>query len=63
MKKIKDWIINRLGGYTRAKMESCQTISRQMVWYDCKKYAESLYGENADEWCRKMYEYIERKCR
>lgn len=25
---------------------------------DIRDYADSLYGKPADEWCKKMYEYI-----
>lgn len=61
-KKIKTWLIHRLGGVTESeKRKSNKKIFRlgmNGACIDIRDYADSLYGKPADEWCKKMYEYI-----
>lgn len=61
-KKIKTWLIHRLGGVTESEMR--QSNFNSACFGACKalaiikEYADSLNGMPADEWCKLMYEYI-----
>lgn len=61
-KKIKTWLIHLLGGVTvEESKNSGKGHYRIGVFFtlaDLKYYADSLNGKSADEWCKKMYEYI-----
>nr|DAL51484.1 MAG TPA_asm: hypothetical protein [Caudoviricetes sp.] len=61
-KKIKTWLIHRLGGVTESeKRKSNKKIFRlgmNGACIDIRDYADSLYGKPADEWCKLMYEFI-----
>lgn len=62
MKKIKTWLIHLLGGVTVAENKKGNHISfllgKKCGCIDIRDYADSLYGEPADEWCKLMYEFI-----
>lgn len=64
MKKIKNALIHWLGGYTEVEyFRHGQEAFDDGISYgltDAKEYADSLYGLSSDEWCNKMYEYLER---
>lgn len=61
-KKIKTWLIHLLGGVTvEESKNSSKGHYRIGIFFtlaDLKHYADSLNGKPADEWCKKMYEYI-----
>ncbi len=61
-KKIKTWLIHRLGGVTASESQE-RGIDRSFVGAYValtiiKKYSESLYGKSADEWCELVYKQI-----
>lgn len=67
MKKIKETLIHWLGGYTeKDKFEGTfnmafsagTKLGRDAERNEIKEFADSLFGLNADEWCKKMYEFI-----
>lgn len=61
-KKIKTWLIHRLGGVTvsekRKNNKKIFRLGMQGACIDIRDYADSLYGKPADEWCKLMYECI-----
>lgn len=62
MSKIKTALINLLGGITQAEAKqsawNSYNIGRYKQASAIKKYADSLNGRPADEWCKLMYEEI-----
>ena len=67
MENIKEILIHWLGGYTeKEKFEGTFNIAYRMgINYgrsaerrEIKEYADTLYGLPADEWSKKMYEYL-----
>ena len=65
MGKIRKILIHWLGGVTEDEsVESDNNsffIGRLSAFDNAKEHADKLYGLPADEWCTKMYEYLERK--
>lgn len=67
MKKIlhnlRTWLIHKLGGLTIEESRESDYNSHQIGKYIAVsiilKCADSLYGLPADEWCQKMYRYIQ----
>lgn len=63
MNKVRETLIHWLGGFT--KEEYLDNGSE--AWdrgFECslesaRMYAKSLYGLNAEEWCKKMYEHLQ----
>lgn len=63
LRNLRTWLIHKLGGVTEEE--------RIVVFYksfqkgkiasdtDIITHSKSLYGIKAEEWCKKMYEYIE----
>lgn len=62
MKKIKTWLILLLGGVTEEESRESDMNSAYVGAYvaltTIKKYADSLNGTPADEWCKLMYKQI-----
>ena len=66
MKNYKEFIIKRLGGYT--KQEYSQAVmdasnnsyfAGTVSTYDTlKSFAENLYGKSAETWCKAVYNEI-----
>ena len=69
MKSIKEILIHLLGGYTKddryVLMRKCvnQSYARgyRTAFFKTKCFMESLNGLYADKWCKKAYEFIEKK--
>lgn len=63
MKKIKEILIHWLGGYTEEEICKSYRNGYYTGWdintRGIKRFADSLYGLNAEDWCEKMYEFIE----
>lgn len=61
-KKIKTWLIHRLGGVTVSEMRQSNFNSACLGSYKAlaiiKEYADSLNGKPADEWCELVYKQI-----
>ena len=61
--KIKTKLIHLLGGYTeaeqRANGKSNFNSGVFITYCYLLSFADSLYGLTADDWCRRMYQYIE----
>lgn len=61
-KKIKTWLIHRLGGVTESEKRKSNKKNFRLgmngACIDIRDYADSLYGKPADEWCELMYEFI-----
>lgn len=61
-KKIKTWLIHRLGGVTESESQKSDYNSACIGIYaalrDIKDYADSLNGMPADEWCELVYKKI-----
>lgn len=62
MKKIKEILIHWLGGYTAAEYEQNSQEFLELGYairnIGIKKFADSLYGLNAEDWCERMYKFI-----
>lgn len=62
MKKIKNYIIHLLGGYTREEAEEIRSTYFEKgainVASAIKIYLETLNGTPADEWCKLVYNYV-----
>lgn len=66
VKKIKTWLIHRLGGLTVSESrENLPTnfsfgayFGAHTALYAVKEYADSLNGKPADEWCKLVYKQI-----
>ena len=62
--KIKTKLIHLLGGYTEDEQRENGRNSFNDGVYTTYCYmmsfANSLYGLSADDWCKKMYQYIEK---
>lgn len=62
MKKFKTWIIHLLGGVTEDQIYQSNINSAYVGAYQAldiiKKYADSLNGKPADEWCELVYKFI-----
>lgn len=67
MKKIinnlRNWLIHKLGGVTLDERNDNSYDSykngHRSAFEMIQKYADSIYGLPADEWCKKMYDRIE----
>ena len=61
-KKFKAWIIHLLGGVTVNEIFQSNINSAYIGAYQAldiiKKYADSLNGKPADEWCELVYKQI-----
>lgn len=61
-KKFKAWIIHLLGGVTENEIYQSNINSAYIGAYQAldiiKKYADSLNGKPADEWCELVYKQI-----
>lgn len=61
-KRLKTWLIHRLGGVTTQGNEriawSTYHVGKLAALHDAKAFADSMNGTQADEWCKRMYDYI-----
>ena len=59
---MKERIIRLLGGCTSEEaIESngnSASIGRLMALYDVQVYMRQNYGESADVWCKKLWQYV-----
>lgn len=62
--KLKTKFIHMLGGYTKAEQrengKKSFNVGVLTMLYDMKNFADHLYGFSADEWCKQMYQRIEK---
>lgn len=62
MKRIKDRLIRLLGGITYDGILESNYNSHEMgrlcALYDVARHMDSLYGKEADEWCKSSYAYV-----
>ena len=60
--RIKTWLIHQLGGITRT--EACNvkrdnlSTGTYVALVSLRIFADNMNGEPADEWCKRMYDYI-----
>lgn len=63
IEKFKSWIIHRLGGVTieehRQKNFQAFDSGVHAAFEKNREYARSLNGLQADEWCQRMYAFID----
>lgn len=61
-KKIKTWLIHRLGGLTVAESKASDKAGLQSGTYvtliSLKLFADRMNGLPAEEWSRRMYQHI-----
>lgn len=60
MKKLKLRIIRWLGGYTNKDLEREFDFGYVSAFHVIKQHADELYGKSPKEWCKNMYEYLEK---
>lgn len=61
MKKIKEYIIHMLGGYTQEELNYECYYATKLEITNIKSYLDLINGTNADDWCKMVYNYICRK--
>lgn len=63
VKQFKNWLIHRLGGYiceeTKLYEANALNTGCYITLLSIKTFAERMNGVSAEEWCRKMYKYLE----
>ncbi len=63
IRKVKVWLIDALGGIPIEEKQQDDYHSYQFGVYcsllHIRTFAEKMNGLQADEWCKRMYEYID----
>lgn len=63
MKKIKDFIIRKLGGITRDEnvqnQVNCHTLGSYITAFRIREHMQSLNGRPPEEWCRNAYDMVD----
>lgn len=60
MKKVRNHIIRMLGGLAEQEYTTAYTEGLKDAFIIMKGEAEDLYGKPADEWCKQMYDKIDK---
>jgi len=64
MKKLKNYLIHLLGGFTEAEMVAAHVSGLNYAAYRVTlkllNHAHTINGCTADEWCKDMYDIIQR---
>lgn len=60
-KKIENYIIHLLGGYTVEDLNNANREVYEKTINRILTYMELLNGTPADDWCKLVYKYIKRK--
>lgn len=62
IKRIKAWIIHRLGGETKTESITSDRKAFESgvltTLVNIRVFADRMNGISADEWCKRMYGYI-----
>lgn len=58
IKKIKTCLIHWLGGVTDEQETVTFLLGQNVVIESMLAHADSIYGVNADFWCKSMYNHI-----
>ena len=58
MKKIKDYFIHLFGGHTTEELTTAYKNGRMDFIVQVHDYMRELNGLNADEWCHKVWTYV-----
>ena len=65
MKKIKDWIINKLGGHTEEEYREGKATSfasgQRFANVGMLEFLKELNGKSAEEWCDEAWKFITSK--
>lgn len=64
MKKIKDFIIRKLGGITHDEnvqnQVNCHALGSYITAFRIREYMQSLNGKPPEEWCRNAYDMVDK---
>lgn len=64
LNKLKSWVITKLGGFVAADMKTVDRSSYQVGVYTAlislRLFAENMNGVPAEEWCKRMYDHLEK---
>jgi hypothetical protein len=65
MKSIKEKLIHLLGGYTKGECNEKRLVAHcggsRNAYENTLIYLQSISGLPAEEWCKKVYEYVEHR--